>query len=229
MRLRKCCQHDRRSHRRWCRCRALAQLLFALQRCRRFGFHGQHHGSTAMRPPRALLPGPQATQFRRGPATHPLVAAGTCRSAPDDGDPRIHSYLRGDPPLTIYLRGTHSRPTGTPGYPSTGVKFLGCMADISSVLLVPRRYGPSFHQGGGRLSIASSTTELILNPTGGSGGRRAPLLPRSCELPLPKPARPPVPVARVRCRVQRAARDMSPSPWHLRTRQARLQGATPQH
>ena len=32
---------------------------------------------------------------------------------------RIHSYLRGDPPLTIYLRGTHSRTSGTPGYPPT--------------------------------------------------------------------------------------------------------------
>ena len=108
MRLRKCCQHDRRSHRRWCRCsRALAQLLFDLQRCRRFGFHGLHHGSTATRRRRALLAG-----------TH-SCATGTCRGALDDGDPRIHSYLRGDPQLTIYFRGTHSCATGTPGYPST--------------------------------------------------------------------------------------------------------------
>ena len=32
---------------------------------------------------------------------------------------RIHSFLRGDSQLTIYFRGTHSRPTGTPGYPPT--------------------------------------------------------------------------------------------------------------
>ena len=36
---------------------------------------------------------------------------------------RIHSYLRGDPPLTIYLRGTHTvvlKPYGDPtGYTPT--------------------------------------------------------------------------------------------------------------
>ena len=86
MRLRKCCQHDRRSHRRWCRCsRALAQLLFDLQRCRRFGFHGLHHGSTATRRRRALLAG-----------TH-SCATGTCRGALDDGDPRIHIIYAGTP------------------------------------------------------------------------------------------------------------------------------------
>ena len=83
--LRKCCQHDRRSHRRcsWCRCsRALAQLLFDLQRCRRFGFHGLHHGSTANRCDDALLlaPGPTGDpnlpRIYRGPARSPWLQRG---------------------------------------------------------------------------------------------------------------------------------------------------------
>eukprot|EP00964_Phaeocystis_antarctica_P051002 scaffold29735_cov66-Phaeocystis_antarctica.AAC.1 len=43
---------------------------------------------------------------RRGPATHTLVAAKTCRGAPDDRDLRSNSYLIGRAPqLTIYFAG----------------------------------------------------------------------------------------------------------------------------
>ena len=75
-------------------------------------------------------PPPKATQFRRGIGADlqrtPWLQRGPAEALQMTGTraaTRIHSYLRGDPRLTIYLRGTHTvvlKPYGDPtGYTPT--------------------------------------------------------------------------------------------------------------
>ena len=63
-------------------------------------------------------PRPKGVPIRRGPATHPpLVAARTCRCAPDDRDPRIQLFTQG-PTVNYLLRGDPQVCYGDPGTPS---------------------------------------------------------------------------------------------------------------